>query len=96
MDDSGSWNRNSGPNNNANNNFQNNMRPRNNPFGNNRNVPNEMNTPTAITPPPFEDKPFKSVLNGGVLHGYASAREIRAKYPNANDCEIICLDKNVV
>lgn len=35
----------------------------------------------------------KSVLNGGVLQGYASAREIRAKYPNANDCEIVVLEK---
>lgn len=38
----------------------------------------------------------KSVLNGGVLQGYASAREIRAKYPNANDCEIVVLEKHLV
>lgn len=39
---------------------------------------------------------FKSVLNGGVLQGYASAQEIRAKYPNANDCEIVVLEKHLV
>lgn len=97
MDDSGPWNRNSGANSNANNNsdFRNAVRPRNNnPF--NRNTTNEIGAAAPVSPPPFEDKPFKSVLTGGVLQGYASAREVRAKYPNANDCEIICLDKNVV
>lgn len=38
----------------------------------------------------------KNVLNGGVLQGYASAREIRAKHPNANDCEIVVLEKHLV
>lgn len=69
------------------------MRPKSNPF--NRNAPND-NSNVGVAPPPFEEKPFKSVLNGGVLQGYSSAREIRAKFPNANDCEIICLDKDVV
>lgn len=41
------------------------------------------------------DKP-KTVLNGGVMHGYASAREIRARHPNANDCEIVVLEKHLV
>ncbi|XP_031640345.1 probable serine/threonine-protein kinase DDB_G0278509 [Contarinia nasturtii] len=44
----------------------------------------------------FPTDNFKSVLNGGILRGYASAREIRAKYPNANDCEIVVLEKHLV
>lgn len=44
----------------------------------------------------FPNDKFKSVLKGGILQGYASAREIRAKYPNANDCEIVVLEKHLV
>lgn len=63
----------------------------------NKSMGNNMNNSGNI-PNPFisSNKKFKSVLNGGVLQGYASAREIRAKYPNANDCEIVVMEKSLV
>lgn len=70
-------------------------------MGNNSNVGNfgnassVSNNPPSFGFPPLNDKP-KSVLNGGVLQGYQSAREIRAKFPTANDCEIVVLEKTLV
>lgn len=75
---------NSNNSNNSFNNFQNN--PRMNQFNRNNMNENKNNAPE------FDVKPYKSVLNGGVLQGYASAREIRAKFPTANDVEIVVLD----
>lgn len=54
-------------------------------FNQSQNQPNFGNT--------SNDKAPKNVLNGGVLQGFASAREIRARFPNANDCEIVVLEK---
>lgn len=75
-----------------------------NNFGNNNNSnmgnmgnmqQNNMNSSGAQQP--FEIKTnVKNVLHGGVLQGYASAREIRAKFPNANDCEIVVLEKQLL
>lgn len=74
-----------------NNNCRSNMRP-SNPFNRNNSNDNRDNT----APPPFENRPYKSVLSGGVLQGYASAKEVRSKFPDANVCEIIVVDKGLV
>lgn len=37
----------------------------------------------------------KNVLTGGALRGFPSAREIRARNPEANDCEIVVMDKQL-
>lgn len=69
-------------------------------MGNNSNIGNFGNASGAGNLQPFgfpsANEKVKSVLNGGVLQGYASAREIRAKFPNANDCEIVVLEKHLV
>lgn len=71
--------------------------------GNNNNTNNMGNNMTSninnsgnTQPFGFSNEKVKNVLNGGVLQGYASAREIRAKFPNANDCEIVVLEKHLV
>lgn len=89
------WNQDSGSNNNYNS-FRNNNRGNNmNMNMSNRNTMNN-NSMQAPCPQIFDEKPFKSVLNGGILQGYASAKEIRARYPSGNDCEIVVLDKSLV
>lgn len=66
-------------------------------MGNMSNIPNNMGNSGGGPQQPFGNKTdVKNVLNGGVLQGYASAREIRAKYPNANDCEIVVLEKQLL
>lgn len=61
------------------------------------NVQSNMNSSVDGPLQTFANKSeVKSVLHGGVLQGYVSAREIRAKYPNANDCEIVVLEKQLV
>ncbi|XP_055315598.1 putative uncharacterized protein DDB_G0282499 [Sitodiplosis mosellana] len=81
------------------NNFGNQINQSNNNMGggsNSNNMGNNMNNSGNKQSFGFPNNKFKSVLNGGVLQGYASAREIRAKYPNANDCEIVVLEKHLV
>lgn len=85
------WNPDNGGSNNSHNN-------NNNSFSNFQNSPrmnqfnrNNMNENRNIAPA-FAIKPYRSVLDGGVLQGYASAREIKSRYPAGNDVEIIVLD----
>lgn len=91
------WNQDSGSNNNYNS-FRNNNRGNNMNMNMNMSNRNTMSNSSMQAPCPqiFDEKPYKSVLNGGILQGYASAKEIRARYPNGNDCEIVVLDKNLV
>lgn len=103
-------NNNMNRNNNNSNNNMNSMGSNNfgNSFGNNNsnnmgnmaNIGNMQNSMNSSVDGPLQTfaikSEVKSVLHGGVLQGYASAREIRAKYPNANDCEIVVLEKQLV
>lgn len=83
--------------NNFGNNFGSTKNSNNSNMGNMSNMQNSMNSSGDGPPQTFAIKSeVKSVLHGGVLQGYASAREIRAKYPNANDCEIVVLEKQLV
>lgn len=71
----------------------------NNSFGNNNMRQQGSGMPPVPTNPNrplLADKTEKMVLNGGVLQGYASARSIRAQYPNANDCEIVVMEKHLM
>lgn len=95
QDNQGNSNFNNFRNNNRNMNHKGNMNNMNN--SNSGNMSN-MNSSNSSNSQPFgfpNNKP-KTVLNGGVIHGYASAREIRSKHPNANDCEIVVLEKHLV